>query len=340
MKKKLASVGLLLVITALSAGAAPTTHGDESRVSFFVQPLLMKGLGGTVYDLSFPEGGGQSGLSRLEFPMASLEAGITAGLSIEKNGQRAWLFEASIAHSTIPWHANMNDYDWSGLSGYPPIPWSYTYSNDTTTTFRASAEAAWTFGSIGPISLSLYATYRYQYASHVEDTLTGWQYVAVTPATTPLQYVPYWFSDPTTDVLEYTLTAHEPGLGLMADLQILNGLSLQLRAAFTAVYISDSDDHKLRTKLSTASGWGAGVYANFRGKYQFPRYYKDFSTYIALDGELISYYVSTVQTQYWYGTADSFADGTPIPAGTTQTGVGHVVTSTQFQLGLLFGFEF
>ncbi|MFI5368655.1 MAG: hypothetical protein ACHQ1F_06545, partial [Spirochaetia bacterium] len=86
--------------------------------------------------------------------------------------------------------------------------------------------------------------------------------------------------------------------------------------------------------LSTASGWGAGVYANFRGKYQFPRYYKDFSTYIALDGELISYYVSTTQTQYWYGSADS------VPQGTLQTGIGHVVTSTQFQVGLSLGFEF
>ncbi|MFI5368495.1 MAG: hypothetical protein ACHQ1F_05725 [Spirochaetia bacterium] len=119
----------------------------------------------------------------------------------------------------------------------------------------------------------------------------------------------------------------------MADLQVLSGLSLQLRAAFTPVFISDTDDHKLRTKLSTASGWGAGVYAKFRGKYQFPRYYKDFSTYIALDGELISYYVSTTQTQYWYATSDE-------PQGTTYTGIGHVVTSTQFQVGLSFGFEF
>ncbi|HYW85590.1 MAG TPA: hypothetical protein VFB30_20220, partial [Spirochaetia bacterium] len=175
MKKKLASVVLVLIFAALCAGAAPNTSQDESRVTFFVQPLLLKGLGGTAYDLSFPTGGGQSGLSRLEFPMASLEAGVTAGFSVEQNGKRAWLFEATVAHSTLPWHANMNDYDWSGLSGYPPIPWSYTYSTDTTTTLRASAEAAWTFASFGPLSLSLYATYHYQYASHVEDTLTGWQ---------------------------------------------------------------------------------------------------------------------------------------------------------------------
>ena len=334
MKKKLASVGLLVVVAALCAGVAPAASAEESRVSFFIEPLLLKGLGGTAYDLSsYDPPSGQSALSRLEFPMFSLEAGVTAGLSIEKNGQRAWLFEASIAHSTLALHGNMNDYDWTGLSGFPSIPWSYTYSSDTTTSLRASVEAAWTFGSLGPLSFSLYAVYHYQYASHVEDTLTGWQYVPVKPATTPPSYNAGWFSDPTTDVLEYTITAHEPGLGLMVDLQALSGLTFQVRAAFTPVYVSDSDDHKLRTKLSTASGWGAGAYVNVKGKYRFPKYYKDFSTYVALDGELISYYVSTTQTQYWYATSDQ-------PQGTKYTGIGHVITSTQFQVGLSFGFEF
>ncbi|MFI5368496.1 MAG: hypothetical protein ACHQ1F_05730 [Spirochaetia bacterium] len=123
MKKKLASVVLVLIFAALCAGAAPNTSQDESRVTFFVQPLLLKGLGGTAYDLSaYDPASGVTALSRLEFPMASLEAGLTAGFSVEQNGKRAWLFEATVAHSTLPWHANMNDYDWMGLPGIPPIP--------------------------------------------------------------------------------------------------------------------------------------------------------------------------------------------------------------------------
>ena len=332
---KLVCVGFLAIVAALCLSVVPEASAEDSRLSFFVEPILLKGLGGTAYDLSFPVGGGQSGLSRLEFPMASLEAGINAGIFIEKNGKRIWLFEASFAHSTLAWQAQMNDYDWFGLTGYPSIPWSYTYSADTTTSWRASAEAAWTFGSLGPISLALYATYHFQFAYHVEDTITGWQYVAVVPATSPPQYTTGWFYDPATDVLEYTLIAHMPGLGLMADMDVLTGLSLELRAAFTPVYISDTDNHKLRTLLLTASGWGAGVYANFRGKYQFPRYYKDFSTYIALDSELIYYSVSTTQTQDTYGNGNA-----PNASGTVVTGVGHVVTSTQFQIGLSFGFVF
>jgi hypothetical protein len=330
--KKTVGACFLIVLAALCVSAAPNAAADDNRLSFFVEPLLQKGLGGTAYDLYYDKGGGQADLSRLEFPMASLEAGITAGLSIQKNGKRAWLFEASITHSTFAWQARMQDYDWFGLSGYPSIPWSYTYSADTTTSWSASADAAWTFRTLGPLSLSLYATYRYQYAFHVENTFTGWQYDQV--AGTDFTLVP-WFVDPAPDGIEYTLTAHEPGLGLMADLEALPGLSLELRAAFTPVYISDVDDHKLRTKLSTASGWGAGLYANLRAIYQFPKYYKGFSSYIALDGELIYYSVSTTQTQYWYGNADALNGS---PQGTRYTGVGHVVTSTQYQIGLRFGF--
>jgi hypothetical protein len=124
----------------------------------------------------------------------------------------------------------------------------------------------------------------------------------------------------------------------MADFEPLHGLSIELRACFTPVYVSDIDDHKLRTKLSTASGWGPGVYANLRGMYQFPRYFKSFSTYIVLESELISYTVSTTQTQYWYGNAD-FLQGGP-SQGTTYTGIGHVITSTQYQIGLRLGFMF
>ena len=133
MKKKPVFVFFLLLVAVLCARAAPNPSSDESRLSFFIEPILLKGLGGTAYDLYAGTGGGESVLSRLEFPAASLEAGVNAGLSMEKNGRRTWLFEASIAHSTLPWQARMYDYDWHGKPGGISIPWSYTYSNDTTT---------------------------------------------------------------------------------------------------------------------------------------------------------------------------------------------------------------
>jgi len=333
--KKAVCACLLIVVAALCVSAAPNASADESRVSFFVEPVLLKGLGGTAYDLSVDNGGGQSGLSRLEFPMASLEAGVSTGLSIEKNGKRAWLFEASIAHSTFAWPARMNDYDWFGLTGFPSIPWSYTYSNDTTVSWRASAGVAWTVSVFGPLSVSLYATYHYQNAHHVENSLTGWQYAFDTNGNPTAVG---WISDSTTDVLEYTLTAHEPGLGLMADIQALPGVSFELSACFTPVYVSDRDDHKLRSKLSTASGWGAGAYVDLRATFQLARQPHHLQPYIVLEGELIYYSVSTTQTQYWYGNLDVPYGGPG--QGTTYSGIGHVITSTQYQIGLRFGLAF
>jgi hypothetical protein len=329
--KKTVCACLLIGVAVLCVSAEPSTSAGDSRLSFFIEPILLKGLTGTAYDLSYSLGGGYSDLSRLEFPAASLEAGISAGLSIEKDGKKAWLFEASFAHSTLPWGARMTDYDWFGVPPSLKVPLSYTYSDDTTTSWRASAEAAWTFSYLGPLSLSLYARYLYQTADHVEDTITGWDYTFNAAGDTPDGWD--WGTDPRTDVLEYTLTAHMPGLGLIADLEALPGLNFELRAAFTPVYVSDVDDHKLRNKLSTAEGWGAGLYANLRAIYHFARYNNGSSAYLALNGELIYYSVSTTQTQYWYADGDQ-------PKGTKYTGIGHVITSTQFQVGLTFGFAF
>ena len=270
--KKMVCACFLIVVAELCASAAPNTSTDESRLSYFIEPVLQKGLGGIAYDLSANAGGGNSYLSRLEFPQIPLEAGIVVGAAMERGGKRQWLIEAGFSHSTLPLTGTMTDSDWVLIPPYPKMLFSYSESNDATVSWRASLEAAWTFASSGAWSISLYAAYRYQSLSHVENTLIGWGW---DPTLLPNPTVGSNASS-ASDILEYTLTAHEPGLGLMADVQVLTGLSLELRAAFTPVYVSDVDDHKLRSKLSTAEGWGAGLYADFRGKYQFPQYYKGF----------------------------------------------------------------
>jgi hypothetical protein len=316
----MAAMFLLVVAPSWADG------GGDSQVSFYVEPILQKGLGGTSYDLSV-----SGGASRLEFPQLSLEAGVLAGISSSRGGQRQWFVEAQVAHSTIALPGSMNDYDWWVFAGYPNVPFSYTYSADSTVSWHAQAEAAWTIATAGPFSLAIYGMYRYQSLSHVEDSVTGWQYVL---DTTTDEYVPTPINITTSDVLEYTLTSHTIGIGLLADLQPVPGFTLELRAAYTPVYMSDSDDHKLRTKLSTASGWGNGLYADLRAVCELSRG-SGFTPYVGLDGELVYYVVYTAQTQYWYGSADS-----PTPQGYLLTGIGHVVTSAQFQVCLRFGFKF
>jgi hypothetical protein len=328
MKKQITILVLSLMVPAcLSAG--PIIDAGANGLSFFLEPSISKGLGGTAYDLSFPWAPGVTGSSRLEFPQLQLEAGALLGLTIDRGGKRSWLIEAGVFHSFLAMPGSMYDYDWIQFAGYPRIPFSYTYSSDSTTCWSLSIEAAWSFLHAGPFDLALYGTYRYQNDSHVENGYTGWQW---DPATLPDTTV-YLIGSSQPDALEYTLSAHIPGIGLFGSLQVFRGASLDLRAAYTPVYVSDSDDHRLRTKLSTASGWGNGVYADLRGTYRFARFGK-VTPYVVVYGIVLYYVVSTTQTQYWYGDADE-----NVPQGTRITGVDHVITSSEFRLGIRMGFS-
>jgi hypothetical protein len=332
--KLLLSFAFLALGCAISLGlygqASPVS--DTPGIHFFVEPLLQKAFGGTSYDLSYDQGGGTAGLSRLEFPCTSLEAGAMLGITIERGGKREWLIEAGAAHSTFGISATMNDYDWTEYSGYPKIPYSYTYSQDTTTSWSASLEAAWTLVASGPWSLALYGLYRYQDTNHVEDGATGWEYVW---NSSEGAYDLYGISDTTSQVLTYDLAAHTLGFGLLADLQGFSGFTIELRAAFTPVYASDRDDHVLRTKVSTASGWGSGLFADLRLRYDLPQV-ASVRPYLALNGQFTGWVVQTTQTQYWYGNADA-AHGAP--QGTLITEVGHVITAELYQVGLRLGFK-
>jgi hypothetical protein len=326
MKKIVLLVLSLMVPACLSAG--PIVDTGANGVSFFLEPSLAKSFGGTAYDLSFPWATGVSGASRLEFPQLQLEAGAVLGITIDRGGKRQWLVEASVFHSFLAIPGFMNDYDWIQFDGYPQVPFSYTYSSDVTDSWSLSIEAAWTFLHAGPFDLALYGTYRYLNDSHVENGYTGWQWDPTANPTTV-----YLIASSQPDALEYTLSAHIPGIGLFGSLQVFRGASLDLRAAYTPVYVSDSDDHKLRTKLSTAEGWGNGVYADLRATYRFARFGK-ITPYAVVYGTLMYFVVSTSQTQYWYGNADQSA-----PQGTRITGVDHVITANEYRVGIRMGFS-
>ena len=326
MKKPL--VLLIAFFAAAILSADPVVDPGSNGVRFFLEPSIGKGLGGTAYDLSFPWSPNVTGSSRLQFPQAQFELGGILGLTIDKGGKRDWLFEAGFHHSVLSVAASMDDYDWIQVSGYPRIPFSYTYSADTTTDWSLSSEVAWTFLHAGAFDLSLYGMYRFQSTFHVEDGYTGWQW---DPTVSPTVVVVTASAVP--DVLEYTLSAHIPGLGLLAGVQFLRAARIDLRAAYTPVYVSDMDDHKLRTKLSTASGWGNGLYADLRATWQFKRTGR-ITPYIYIFGSLTYYVVSTTQTQYWYGTADPNA-----AQGTRITGIDYVISSEQYTLGIRMGFE-
>jgi hypothetical protein len=287
--------------------------------------------GSSAYDLSVEESEGAALFSRLEFPQASFNAGVGIGISMYQGETPKWFAGGEFVHSVFGMGSKMEDYDGVQLSGYPVILFMDTYSDNSTTAWRVSAEAGWYFYSKENFSIAVLGTYQFQSVSHVEDTVLGWQYKYDDGTGTYTLREVYDSSD---DVLEYTLTSHTIGLGFLAGLRLFGSVNLELRACYTPVYVSDQDDHKLRTKLSTASGWGSGLSTDLKAIYEFSSG-PGVTQYVALEGRLVYYVVNTTQTQYWYGSADSGA-----PQGTTLTGVGHIITNTQYGVGLRFGVRF
>ena len=303
---------VFIVVFAAPAWAAPPAGEGSSSVSFFVEPILQKGLGGVAYDLSFYQGGGYTGRAASSSPNSRWrQAWRRAFLSLRRSG---WLVEASIAHSTVAFSGSMNDYDWTQYLSYPKVPFSYTYSPDSTVSWHASLEAAWTFAFAKPWSLALYGTYRYQDVSHVEDGYTGWHYA---PDATSDGYVPMVITSTTPDVLEYTLSTHTIGVGLMGEVQPLPWafpLSFgppSLRSTHPTVTITSCGPSCQRLPAGAPA-----FYGDMRATYVLSRS-AGITPYLALEGEVIYYVVSTTQTQYWYGNADA-ANGAP--QGTLITG--------------------
>ncbi len=311
----------MILFPTLWVSGAPAGREDPSTYRLFLEPLLEKGFGGVAYDLDYDEGGGWTGLSRLEFPHIPLEAGAVLGLTFGSEEHRRWMIELEAAHSVVSVTGEMNDYDWDQLSGYAPWLWSSTSSKDSTVSWHVSASVAWTVLWNSPWQLALYGMYRYDDMSHVEDGITGWQYASDGSL--------YVFDETTPDVLEYSLASHMIGVGILGEVAVTNAVSFQVRAAFTPVHISDRDDHVLRYKLSTAEGWGAGVYVVAGARWRLPQMGPSLRPYLALDGKVIYYVVDTTQRQEFYAGPYQ---------GTIYTDIGHTVTATQFSLALRVGF--
>jgi len=328
------SITLLFGCGIASVWSAPKQSTTDSTVHLSAGAIAQKSFGQTSYDLLADQGGGTIGLSRLEFPDTQAEVGARIGIAIERNNRRQWLIDATYLHSVLNFPGTMYDYDWTKYSAYPKVPWSYTSSQDSTSAWQSSIELARTLFSAGALSFALYGYFRYQYAYHVENTLSGWQYLWNSSSSA---YNLYGISDQTQDVLEYTISSYAPGLGLLIDLEAVPRLHFALRACYTPVYASDQDNHVLRTKLSTAAGWGNGTYADLGAKLQIGDLAASVVPYVAVDGSFTYYSISTTQTQYWYGNADA-SNGAP--QGTTLTGISHVITSNQYKLDVRFGFAF
>jgi len=182
--------------------------------------------------------------------------------------------------------------------------------------------------------VNLYAAggYQFQYTDYDILGYKGWQYIDDSPSDgQPELYLVYAGSS--LKVLEYQITRHSPMAGILLNTQDTNP-SISLAIIYQFLLISDSDDHILRSKLSTAKGIGHGLLCSIKSGYKFKQKIGLFYPSVFISADYSYIYADIDQTQKWYGDLDS------VPEGTVYTGISHIIKSTLFSgtLGVKLSF--
>ena len=312
MKKLAISFILILLSTILFA--------DEHLVFSFTG-AIGRMLGQTSYELKVPDPV-QGVMSLLEFPLGSTIVNLNLDLEKKTNNTTPWTIHTSFKTNIDDPGNKMKDSDWFLYSGYPPVYFSYTESDSEMRFLQSSIGVK--IELLSRRLFDLYATggYEYQYIDYDILGYDGWQYADLSPVDgQPELYVT---SAPSTlKVLEYHITNHAPTIGFAFSIDTPY-LTVDMAAGYKLVFISDYDDHVLRSKLSTAEGIGHGLLCSIKGVYKLGHQLGPFTPSVILSADFSYVYADIEQTQEWYGNLDS------VPEGTKYTGISHIINSTVF----------
>ncbi|MBA7580907.1 hypothetical protein ES708_22805 [subsurface metagenome] len=265
-------------------------------------------------------------MSLLEFPLGSTVAGLRAALEKHTNRGMPWAVRTSFYTNLGDPSNVMKDSDWFLYPDYPPIYFSYTESDTEMRYLQATVRFDARLYSRRGFAIYVTGGYRYQYVDYDIMGFEGWQYVWNGTA-----YELYVVSASSTlKVMEYEITHHAPMVGFAFRIATPN-LAVDLAAGYQLLFISDYDDHILRTKLSTAEGIGHGLLCSLEGRYTLKRSIGSFMPFLFLAADFSYIYADIEQTQEWYGDLDS------VPKGTKYTGISHLIKSALFTSTLGIG---
>ncbi|HWR83699.1 MAG TPA: omptin family outer membrane protease [Candidatus Deferrimicrobium sp.] len=304
----------------------------QRKVLFTLTPQIQHDFGYTEYimDIRIPDGYNILVLkSELEFPLDVLTAGLEVGLRSSQEGHLAWSFAGSYLTNLNDPGGVMKDHDWATLDTvtYRVDKFSYTESDARQKSALFAVEGTLRVLHRDRFDLDLWTGYRYQ---KIEQDIIGWQ---------------GWYLDTnfeqqpqsgTERAVFYRVTYKTPHFGLRSRLDLSDDLTLDMRAAFAAVWASDFDDHLLRGKDAIADISGSGVISGINIDYRLPAR-GPARLHVELGSELTYFTASGSQTQRWY--ADD--PGTPWDdAGDEFPGIPHKVNTLQANVGLKLGLVF
>ncbi len=320
----------ILIIALLPVRLQATQIQSDSEFTISVEPFFSLLAGHTSYVLET-----DSVKSKLEFPINSLLGGVQVDINRGVGSSSTWAFSlAALTNLSNPFGL-MKDHDWYVQSGYPDMKFSYTESEAEHIFIDLSCRAGRKVFGGENLLIRLYMRYCYQYLEHTIDNYIGYQYIWNDTLGAFDLYTVYNDGVP---ALEYNIFYHRPAVGLYAEWRLSTALSIAADMQAELIYLSDWDDHLLRNKLSTASGYGLGGGAGFYVTYIFQNSAGGISSFFSVDSNISYLQAMTEQTQEWYGddpTTEGFNDD-----GTWVYGIDHLVTSLQFDFSVSMGFQY
>jgi hypothetical protein len=322
----------------------------NSKLDITLTPRILSMTGTTEYSLDVTFNAVDSATqtavqesiaSLLEFPLDNVIVGF--GFNLKSPTSDKWSINGNFGTSVKDPDDKMFDSDWHAkLPFFERTLYSFTESDVTMKLFQADINYRRRIAHKSKTSFYAMVGFKYQRIQQDIINFTGWQRFLDDEQHSYGSQFNFSFDDL---AIVYELNYYIPYFGFAGDFKLSEKFLINLSAAFSYSYFTDTDDHVLRSKLSTANGNGITWLLNGSNRILLNRKKngKEFFIEIFTDYQKID--IDGAQRQFWYddeGYTDPITDEfiVVVEEGTEILGVPHKIKSDQFSIGLMLGFSF
>jgi outer membrane protease len=343
----LKKLSLALIYAALAASLIAPSIAAQPH--WTLKPSFQIGLGHTKYvlDITSRDSLGREirTKSELVYPLDVFMPGLILDVTWNPYHPRPWDSRIGVWTNVTDPAGTMTDRDWSNywrdiyLPDFREV--SSTESDAEMHSVMLDVEIGKVIVAEPKLALRGFFGYRYHWIDQELFGITGWQLVRPVGSTS-LQRIE--FDIPDIRALTYTVRYHLPHAGLEILLPIGDSIRLSGRAAYTAVIVSDQDEHVLRNFRTNADLTGHGLMSGAEIRFFLPGI-DPRRLFVSVSGEFVYLSASGTKTQYWYDDEMGIDPNTGeevvrVPAGYRITRIPHDISSVRGQIGAEIGIGF
>lgn len=330
---------LFVTLTALLCYGSDLTAQESSadagtsHTEITIYPKISYIAGHSTYELDIGLGTDRI-QSELKFPTNSVAIGASLEIRSAVDDRLAWQITATGGVTPGDPSGKMIDTDWSYLGNGTYDIWSYTESKPAGQALFLSAEyyrvlqrgSRWTFGLVGGLS--------YFRMTQLLDNFAGWQVIDA-------NLTVHEFAVIGTPAIDYRVTYLVPEIGVGGTVDRSSMFHADWRLLYGRVRATDEDDHLLRKKLSTGTGWGNQIRAVISARWLLPQASSQRRVFFGVDLDFTGLRVKGYQDQEFYEDVVEYDPITEqeytIPNGTRFENLPHEFSSTRFGVGVRVG---